>query len=240
MSHFTRNALVLLVGILLLGFTDADAQRYQKYRIDVNKHDWSFVWPGRTSYDIEIRNESPYSSQVPVRRSDTMSYVGSSAIARVPDVSQIVDQIRREQERKRLVNAQVELLEAQTALLRQARRANSRPYRPPSEATQQAARKRLVARYAAQTSNSNPYTVYVDNVRLGIMTSEEAVDAYVRNTGGRAADLSFELWKEGLLDKPKPSTSSKPKLIHRQSTLSKLAVKLGLKKSHRCTADCVD
>ena len=70
----------------------------------------------------------------------------------------------------------------------------------------------------AQRTNSSPYTVYVENVRLGTMTSEEAVDAYVRKTGGRAIDLAFELWKEGLLLNPADSTSNTK---HKQSVLSK-------------------
>ena len=45
----------------------------------------------------------------------------------------------------------------------------------------------------------NPYAVYVEKVRSGEMTAEEAEVAFADETGRPAGKLAFQLWKQGLL-----------------------------------------
>lgn len=260
MLRVTRNVLArLVVGFMLFSYTNADAKsKYYKVNIDGTHTTW---YPGSTSSSYNIWIDEPFA--VPdfpsihqhnpcrygcVESSEFLTRCTGSGIhiGNVPGIiNQVFEEHKREQERKRLVNAQVELLEAQTALLRQQARANSRPYRPPSEAVQQAARKRLAARYATQSKptyikpKSRPgISTIIERVRTGEMTPQEAI-ALWEDTIGRGDYMRHQLREEGLMG-PKPSTSTKPIHIHKQSALSKLAMKLGLKKSHRCTADCVD
>ena len=150
MLQFTRNTLVLLVvGItLFISSTDVDA-RYRSYDIDVRRSDLTPYW---SQYNISISDNTPsvfYDTDNrynPCRYRCTnpdMHCINGNHYAKIPDISKIANRIHRERQQRQRHNAEMELLEAQTALLRQARRANSRPYRPPSEAVQQAAKKRL-------------------------------------------------------------------------------------------------
>lgn len=224
MFHVKRYILVVIVAFALSGYSGVDAN-YYRYRVDV----------GQGSYNIGIYDYTVY-DPVPafkrelreLRRDIECGFPShttadnSPRIARVPDMVEKMNRLKQQRSQNRYLNAQTELLEAQTALaqyqLRQAKRANRQPYRPPSEAQQRAARKRLVQnalRAERQSSKKRqPSTpvkttkyrdevdVMVEIVRLGVLDAQTALSRYAkRRTPQEASRLRAALIDAGFYGK---------------------------------------
>lgn len=218
----TSFALVLIVGITLFGSTNIDARsRYYRVNVDATHNTW---YPGNTSSTYDIRIEEPFAvprvpevtTYNPCRygciRPDMVCANGRH-IARVPDMFEKYQKLKRQRQQQRLLNAQTELLETQAALARY-------QLQQIEDAERYKRNQRLV--YGDRTkqkrkSNSKPRVSSSESTRSTTYVWHEGKQRYVHHT------------------RLKPKSHS-----HKPSVLSRLASKLGLKKSHRCTADCVD
>jgi hypothetical protein len=242
MSHFTRNALVLLVvGITLFAYSNVDAKYYQ-YRVDVGQGSYNIGIYDYTVYDPlpalkrELRERSRayergLSSPASARynpclygrcTNPNMYCINGDHFAKIPDTSKIANRIHRERQQRQRHNAEMELLEAQTALTRnlarQARQANRRPSKPHP--------KRLEQRTTANVGTHDALVnAIIKNVKLGRIKSSEAISYYLERTrddqplldssgsalsyiNGRAARVVFirnKLEQAGLLSKPTPT-----------------------------------
>ena len=253
MVRVTRNLLTLLVvGFMLFSYPNADAQ-YQSYyySIDVDKYDF---WPDRTSYDIKIRDKSRYN---PCRYGcikPDMVCANGIHVPRVPDMFEKYQTLKQQRQRERLMTAETELLEAQTALaryqLRQAKQANRvQPTPAQQEAKQRSARKRLVQRAALAQST--------DRADQAVQAREEAreetrqwkkyqdeLDMWVTfvRTGAIGADTALKRYAINHPTKPVYPLRRRLKeagLLHKQtnSRLSKVVEVLELVKAGKLTSE---
>lgn len=215
MQHVTRNLLLLAVmGFTLFGYASVDArQRNRNYTVDVNR---TSIYPGHSSYNIDIRDNTIYPPDVSdsyFRRNryrsynPNMIYVGDYAIPSVPQIFNNVAQKHRE---RRRLKAETELLEAQTALLRRQlqqiedveryKRNQRLVYGDRTKKRQSSSTKAKPSRKLSRISSSQCH-IYaeqlVEKVRSGKITAYNAISHYVRQ-GGSAPYMRAALRMAGL------------------------------------------
>jgi hypothetical protein len=220
MLPVTRNTFVLVViGFTLFGYTNVDADS-DYYRVTINGRHSAY---GPSTYDIKIEEPFPFlNSSTRDSRYHSMCHLdptiscsGGTHIANIPG---IMNQVLRERKQQRALKAETELLEVQTELLRYQLQQQQRAER---NARQQQRQHQVVANPNHNLLSPTPKQQQA-RARLLARVQEQARTHPQRQPSG----IDYE-------------RCSKAKQ-HSQSILSKLASKLGLKKSHQCTADCVD
>ena len=229
MQHVTRNLLLLaVIGITLIGTASVDArQRNRNYTVDVNR---SSIYPGHSSYKIDIRDNTIYPPDVSdsnFRRSryrsynPNMIYVGDYAI---PSVSRILNNVSQKHRERRRLKAETELLEAQTALLRRqlqqiedAERYKRNQQLVYGNRTKRKAPQSPKPKFSLGSASSasgtdlvhelfNDINKVVTGVRSGAVTPERAITLFERKHGP-APQIRGILIDAGLLKKPASQTN---------------------------------